>query len=148
MQTSKSQNNLDTDRDEKSLRSVSPFKAGLTCKCPKCGTGQLYAGMLDLKPSCDVCGFDLSKADPGDGPQVFVILILGALTAVLAFIIEAGFSPSPWFHAIFWTVFISGMGLLMLRIFKATLIALQFHHDAHEGNLDDHDQAEENDAVR
>jgi uncharacterized protein (DUF983 family) len=131
----RSQSNFDTDRDFSS-RSVSPFQAGVRFKCPRCGEGNLFNGLLELNTVCAVCGFDLSAADPGDGPQIFVILILGALTAVLAFLLQALFAPPPWFHAIFWTVFISGMGLLMLRIFKAVLIALQFYHDAREGNLD------------
>ncbi|UTW54908.1 DUF983 domain-containing protein [Kordiimonas sp. SCSIO 12610] len=135
MRADNSQKNTDADRDPVS-RSVSPFRAGALCKCPSCGEGNIFDGLLELRTQCMVCGFDLSEADPGDGPQIFVILILGALTAVLAFMIEAAFTPPAWFHVVFWTLFISGMGLWMLRVFKATLIALQFHHDAHEGNLD------------
>ena len=29
---------------------------GIACRCPRCGKGKLYAGFLNLRPSCESCG--------------------------------------------------------------------------------------------
>ena len=115
---------------------ASPFKTGLTCTCPACGKGALYHGMLDVRSQCSACGFDLSQADPGDGPAVFVIMVLGAITTVAAIIVEVNLHLPGWAHALIWPVFISVLGLYLLRVFKGILIALQYHHDARPGQLD------------
>lgn len=84
-----------TDRGASS-RSVSPYRAGLGAKCPSCGEGKLFENGLSVRQQCDVCGFDLSAADPGDGAQVFVILIMGALTALMGFIVVGALHWPLW----------------------------------------------------
>jgi len=113
---------------------VSPYKAGLSCTCPNCGVGPLYKNGLDLRNVCEECGFDLSAADAGDGAQVFVILILGALCAILGFLLTA-FKLPMWAIVVVLMVVIMAGTYWMLRVFKAMLVALQFHHDAREGAL-------------
>jgi uncharacterized protein (DUF983 family) len=127
-----------TDRGASS-RSVSPYRAGFGAKCPNCGEGKLFENGLAVRAHCDVCGFDLSAADPGDGAQVFVILIMGALTALLGFIVVGALHWPLWAVATSLFVFIMGGSIWMLRVFKALLIALQYHHDAREGALGDGD---------
>ncbi|WP_417451371.1 DUF983 domain-containing protein [Kordiimonas sp.] len=129
-------NNTETDRGQ-SFRSVSPYKAGLHARCPNCGEGKLFVNGLAVRDQCDICGFDLSGADPGDGAQVFVILIMGALSALLGFLVVGAFGWPLWAVAMTLFIFIVGGSVWMLRIFKALLIALQFHHDAREGSLRD-----------
>jgi uncharacterized protein (DUF983 family) len=107
---------------------VSPFAAGLGCKCPRCGRGRLFAGMLRVADKCEACGLDLAKHDSGDGPAVFVILILGFVVVGLALWVELAYEPPFWVHALLWVPFIVIGALLMLRPFKATLIALQYKH--------------------
>ncbi len=135
MASNEANKTLDADREPS--RSVSPFRTGLKCRCPHCGEGVLFDGTLDLAKSCDVCDADFTKADPGDGATIFVILTLGALLAVLAFLTHGIFAPPILFHAIVWPIFACFMGLWMLRVFKATLIALQFQYDAKEASLMD-----------
>ncbi|MFO0995653.1 MAG: DUF983 domain-containing protein [Alphaproteobacteria bacterium] len=113
---------------EPGLPPVSPFRAGLTCRCPACGRGRLFDGYLEIARRCEVCGLELSAQDSGDGPAVFVILILGFIVVGLALWTEVEFEPPFWVHAILWPPVILGGGLLMLRPFKATLIALQYRH--------------------
>jgi len=107
---------------------VSPFQAGLLCRCPRCGRGRLFEGVLRVRERCAVCGFDLRAHDVGDGAAVFVILILGFIVVGLALLVEARFEPPLWLHAVIWPVVIFGGAILMLRPLKATLIALQFQH--------------------
>jgi uncharacterized protein (DUF983 family) len=68
--------------------SVSPFKAGLTCSCPRCGGGKLFAGYLTLAPRCETCGLDYAFADSGDGPAVFVILFGGLIAMIAVLVVE------------------------------------------------------------
>ena len=107
---------------------VSPFLAGPMCRCPRCGRGGVFRGLLDVAAACGVCGLDLSAHDSGDGPAVFVILIVGALAVSLAFIVEMAFTPPIWAHLIYQAPFVLGASILFLRPLKATLIALQYRH--------------------
>jgi uncharacterized protein (DUF983 family) len=113
---------------------------GIACKCPRCGTGRLFAGFLTLKPKCDVCGLDYAFIDAGDGPAVFVIMIAGAIVVAAALIVEVKFKPPFWVHAALWLPLTLAVTLWPLRAIKSLLIALQFHHKAAEGRLIDHAQ--------
>lgn len=122
-----------------SAAAVSPFKAGLRQRCPRCGEGKLYEGMLAVRPECAHCGLDYSQVDTGDGPAVFVILILGFVVVALAFWVEFTFEPPYWLHAVLWTPLIFGGAIFMLGRFKGVLIALQYQNEAHEARVEDKD---------
>ena len=111
----------------------SPFRAGLACRCPRCGTGRLYRGFLSLRERCEVCGLDYAQADTGDGPAVFIILIVGAIVVFLAVMTEIWAMPPYWVHAVLWPPLILGLSLGLLRPMKALMIALQFRNQAGEG---------------
>jgi uncharacterized protein (DUF983 family) len=107
---------------------LSPLATALACRCPRCGKGKLYNGLLSVAPRCAVCGLDLAAQDAGDGPAVFVVLILGALVVGLAILVEVEFAPPMWVHLVLWTPVIFGGAILMLRPLKAWLIAMQYRH--------------------
>ncbi len=111
---------------------VSPLQAGLSCRCPRCGRGKLYKGVLTVREKCDVCGLDLSPHDSGDGPAVFVILILGPLVMPLVFWVEFTFEPPPWVHLIIWLPTIFILAILMLRPMKAILVAYHYKNLPHK----------------
>ena len=111
---------------------VSPLAAALASKCPRCGRGRLYSGYLTVAARCEACDLDLSAQDSGDGPAVFVILILGIVVVGLAIWVEAVFEPPLWLHAVLWFPFILGISLASLRPLKAYMIALQYKHRRHE----------------
>ena len=102
--------------------------AALRCRCPRCGEGRLFNGLLTIAPRCAVCGLDLAAQDAGDGPAVFVVLILGALVVGLAILVEIEFSPPLWVHLLLWTPVVIGGAIAMLRPLKAWLIAMQYRH--------------------
>jgi uncharacterized protein (DUF983 family) len=116
--------------------SVSPFKAGLTCSCPRCGGGKLFAGYLTLAPRCEACGLDYSFADSGDGPAVFVILFGGLIAMIAVLVVELVWRPSYWVHAAVGVPVVLAATLLPLRLIKSLLIALQFHHKAAEARVE------------
>ena len=108
----------------------SPFRTGLLARCPRCGEGPLFKGFVDVAPSCTSCGLDYAKVDSGDGPAVFVILILGFIVVFLALWVELKYEPPVWVHLVLWIPLILVGVLGMLRPFKATLVALQYRHKA------------------
>lgn len=106
---------------------------GLTCRCPRCGKGKLFAGFLTLRPCCDVCGLDFDFAETGDGASVFVILFAGLIVVGAALGVELEYQPPYWVHALLWGTLILIVTLGPLRLVKSLLIALQYHYGASEG---------------
>jgi len=107
---------------------VPTMRAALGCRCPRCGKGRLFTGLLKVRQACEVCGLDLSAQDAGDGPAVFAILFLGMLVVGLAALVEIKFSPPIWVHLLLWAPLILIGAIVMLRPLKAGLIALQYRH--------------------
>ena len=113
---------------------VSLLSAALRCRCPRCGEGKLYDGLLAVARQCPHCGLDLAAQDAGDGPAVFVVLLLGAVVVALAILVEILFSPPLWVHLVLWTPVILVGAIAMLRPLKAGLIGLQYRHRALGGD--------------
>ncbi|MBN8890993.1 MAG: hypothetical protein BGP12_22235 [Rhodospirillales bacterium 70-18] len=111
------------------------WQAALRCRCPRCGEGKLFAGLLAVRDTCAVCGLDLRAHDTGDGPAVLVILVLGAVVVGLAFWVEFTFEPPLWVHAVLWPVVTVPLAIALMRPLKAGLVALQFRHRASEMGL-------------
>ncbi len=110
-----------------------PVSAGLSGRCPSCGRGKLFAGYLTLAERCSACGADFSSADTGDGPAVFVILIVGALVVPAMLIVEVAFQPPYWLHLLLWVPLALALCLGLLRLAKGVLFCLQWRTSAHEG---------------
>lgn len=114
---------------------VSPFIAGVTCKCPRCGKGPLFFQLLNMREKCSSCGLDYKFVDTGDGPAVFAIFILGFFSMGAAMIAEFKFGVPWWGHVLLLGVAMPIFAVVLLRFLKATLIALQFKNKAEEGRL-------------
>jgi uncharacterized protein (DUF983 family) len=112
----------------KHFPAVPLLRAAFGCRCPQCGKGRLFSGVLSVRQACAVCGLDLSAQDAGDGPAVFVILMLGMLVVGLAALVEINFSPPIWVPLLLWAPLILIGAVAMLRPLKAGLIALQYRH--------------------
>ena len=113
-----------------------PLAAGLLGRCPNCGEGHLFEGFLQVSPRCEACGFDLAKADSGDGPAVFVIMVAGFLMAFGALFPEVAFSPPVWVHLVVWLPATLVICLVLLRPFKGAMLAAQFMNKASEARRD------------
>lgn len=114
--------------DSRRFAPVSLVRAALGCRCPRCGEGALFIGLLTVRPACPSCALDFSAEDAGDGPAVFVIFFLGLIVVGLAAFVELKFAPPIWLHLLLWTPLILVGAVLMLRPLKAGLIALQYRH--------------------
>jgi uncharacterized protein (DUF983 family) len=115
------------------MAKINPFLAGLACRCPNCGTGALFAGFLKLRERCESCGMDLSKADSGDGPVVFILLIVGAIGCFGILMHEVIYNPPVWVLLVLWLPLTALLSVLAMRPFKGVMVALQFHNKAGEG---------------
>ena len=107
-----------------------PLLAGLRGRCPNCGEGHLFEGFLSVAAACEACGYDLSKADSGDGPAVFVIMIAGFIVAFAALFTEFRFHPPVWVHLVLWLPATLGITLGLLRPLKGVMLAAQFMNKA------------------
>ena len=114
---------------------ISILQAALRCRCPRCGKGKLFRGLLTLQPACPVCGLDFGQSDTGDAGAVGVIMVLGAIIVALAFWVEFRFEPPLWVHAILWPAITVPLAVLIMRPVKAALVAAQFRHRASEMGL-------------
>ncbi len=125
-----------SDQDKALYPSVSSVSAGFKGVCPRCGQGRLFSGMLEPAKSCMNCRLDYSFIDSGDGPAVFVILILGFVILGLALAVEGAFSVPIWAHMLIWLPVTIVSCLWALRAGKGIMIALQYQTSAREGSLD------------
>ena len=115
---------------------IEPVSAGLKGRCPRCGEGRLFSGFLTVGKECHNCGLDYSFADAGDGPAVFVILIIGFIVVGLALWMEVSYNPPLWVHFLLWIPLTLVLSLVSLRLIKGVLIAMQYAKSAAEGRLD------------
>jgi uncharacterized protein (DUF983 family) len=109
-----------------------PFVAGLACRCPNCGKGPLFDGYLRVAERCGACGFDLRAADSGDGPAVFIILIVGFIACFGMLFTEIAYRPPIWVELAVWPLVGAALCFALLRPAKGLMLAMQFHNRASE----------------
>lgn len=124
------------DRDRAKYPPVDAVSVGLRGRCPRCGEGRLFSGFLKPADRCVNCGLDYGFADAGDGPAVFVILIIGFVLVGLALWLEINYGPPLWLHLAIWIPLATAMSLMLLRMLKGLMIALQYRNKAAEGRID------------
>ena len=111
------------------------MQAAVLGRCPRCGDGQLFHGYLHLAPRCGHCDLDYAMFDAGDGPAVFVILIVGAIVCGGALFVEFTYHPPYWVHAVLWIPTVALLTFALLRFTKSLLLVLQYKHKAGEGRI-------------
>ena len=102
------------------------WRVTLLCRCPRCGQGPLYQGLLTIRDRCPVCGLNLTGNDAADGAVVAVTLLLGTLLVILAFVVEFTLAPPLWVHALLWPAVGFPLAVAMIRPSKAFLVAQQY----------------------
>jgi uncharacterized protein (DUF983 family) len=109
---------------------LAPFVAGARGRCPNCGQGPLFAGFLSVLPRCGACGFDLASSDSGDGPAVFVILIVGFIAVFGAMFTAIAYNPPVWVPLVIWIPVAAVLSLALLRPMKGLMIAAHIRNRA------------------
>ncbi len=125
-----------TREDQALYAPLSPIATGMRGRCPRCGEGRLFEGFLTVAPKCQNCDLDFSFTDSGDGPAVFIMMIVGFIVVGLALVVEFTFHPPYWLHAVLWIPLVFGLSIGLLRPLKGLLIAQQYRHRAESGRLE------------
>jgi len=115
----------------------SAWAAGFRLRCPECGRGEVFASYLKFRDHCRACGADFKSADAGDGPAVFVILVVGAIVAPLLIILQFGLDLPGWLALGLTMVAAIVLCLALLPPFTSLLFALQWKHKAREATHED-----------
>ena len=102
--------------------------AALKSRCPRCGRGKLYRGLLKVREACGECGLELLPLEQGDGPASLSILLVGGLAGIGASVLDVRYQPSLWVHAAIWLPFVTVGSIVSLRWVKAALIAVQYRY--------------------
>ena len=66
--------------------------AGLRCRCPRRGKGELVAGFLTLQPRCEVCGLDYGLPIPATA-RPYSSFLAGFIVVGAALVTEAVYHP-------------------------------------------------------
>jgi uncharacterized protein (DUF983 family) len=122
--------------DQAPASGAAPSLAAATFEglCPRCGARTLFAGLARFAPACRSCGMDFASFNVGDGPAAFLILIVGAIVAVGAILLDQMTSPPWWVHLI-WVPVGAGLTIYGLRVGKAALVYQEYKHRAREGRI-------------
>ena len=115
---------------------VASFAAGMQADGARAAaSGKLFAGYHDAcQERCNRLRSRLSPSPtPGDGPAVFIILIVGFIVVGLALWVEIAYKPDYWVHAALWFPAVIGLSLLLLRPAKGILLCQQYARQAGEG---------------
>ncbi len=114
---------------------VSLPQAILSCRCPRCGRGNLFKGILAVHDHCPACDLDLWQSDTGDAGAVLIIILLGAIVGGLAIWTEFRFDPPWWLHALIWPVVTVPAAIFLMRLAKSAMIGMQYRHRSTEMGL-------------
>ncbi len=97
----------------------------------------MFGGFLKLAPVCSRCGHPLGQADSGDGPAVFVIIVVGFLMVFGALFTEIAYHPPVWVHLVVWLPLGAALCLGLLRPMKGLMVAAQIRNHAAQHRRDD-----------
>ncbi|MGD9816037.1 MAG: DUF983 domain-containing protein [Hyphomonadaceae bacterium] len=97
----------------------------------------MFQSYLKFRDRCRACGADFKAADAGDGPAVFVILIVGAIVTPLLIVLQFGLHLPGWLALALTFAATIALCLALLPPFKSLLFALQWKHKAREATHDD-----------
>src|SRR6476620_5563201 len=100
-----------------------PFTLGVRGRCPRCGSGKLFAGWLRLAQRCEVCGLDYSFADPADGSAFFAQSAGCLLAMAFALWVEFRYEPPLWVYLV---TTLPLLILLLLRPITGWLVCSQY----------------------
>jgi uncharacterized protein (DUF983 family) len=106
-------------------------------RCPRCGNGPLYSGLLGLRTECSSCQLDYRQFDTADGPAVFAMTIVGFLVVAGVLILELAVKPPIWLHVAIWLPLSIAACLAVLRPLKSALVFLEYKNSARQGDMQD-----------
>ncbi len=109
---------------------------GVKCRCPRCGKGKLFEGLLKFSKQCSICSLNYDFQDIGDGASIFVMFAVGILLVPIAILFQVSFNPPFWLHIFIWAPLLTLSCIFLLRPVKGILLALQYRYNAEESRFD------------
>jgi uncharacterized protein (DUF983 family) len=104
---------------------------GMRCRCPRCGTGELYRNYLKVVDECPSCDLELHHQRADDAPPYFTMFIVGHILVPLVFLVEVNWQPAWWVHLALWGPMAIVLSLWLLPVVKGAIIALQWKMGMH-----------------
>lgn len=97
---------------------------GLTLRCPNCGKGRLFAGYLNIRSPCTVCGTDNNIYPSDDFPPYLTILVSGHIIIPRFAITDTHDALPFWIEAGIWLPITLALCLAMLPVMKGATVGL------------------------
>ena len=107
---------------------IDTIRAGLLCRCPRCGRGPLFSGFLKVVDRCEACGFDFTRLNTGDGAAIFIMQIAGGIVVFGALFAMIAWDPPIWLLLMVTLPLVAGLSLGLMRPGKGVMIALQMRN--------------------
>lgn len=98
------------------------MRHGLLGRCPRCGTGKLFAGYLRVAETCSACGEPLGLYRAADGPAFVTMSVVGLLLVPILGFGFAFFRSDPLTLALVVTAGILAVTLVVLRLVKGAFV--------------------------
>lgn len=118
-------------------RRLPPVQTGLSGRCPECGEGQLFNGLLRYHESCAACNADFRDEDAGDGPAIFVIFAVGIFIIPMALAFHMLLNPPLAVTFVIWSAVIILSSLWLLRLMRGVMFNIAWQRNAREVRLQD-----------
>lgn len=114
------------------------LRRGFARRCPTCGEGRIFDGLLKVRDACPSCGEALHHQRADDAPPYFTILVVGHIVVPLALLLEQTAHPESWLHMALWIPLTLALTVALLPRIKGALIGLQWSQRMHGfGGADD-----------
>lgn len=105
----------------------------MAARCPVCGRGRLFAGVLKFRDRCNVCDADFTALeDAGDGPAVFVIFIVGIFIVPFPVLLSVLNGWPSWLSLGLFIPIIILVSVGLLRVLRAAMFTQQWKRKAVE----------------
>lgn len=107
------------------------LRRGLARRCPRCGEGRLFHGLLTVRHACGRCGLALDGHRADDAPPYLTILLVGHLVIPGVVATERWLAPTPPTTALIWAAVAVALVLALLPSVKGAIVGLQWAQGMH-----------------
>lgn len=99
---------------------------GLSCRCPACGRGRLFAGFLKVRDRCEDCGQELHHHRADDLPPYVIIFIVGHVVGTGILLTELDYDLPLALVLTLWPLVGLVLCLALLQPVKGAVVGLQY----------------------
>jgi len=102
------------------------MRNGFRRRCPRCGTGKIFSGLLKVRPSCSDCGLELHHHRADDLPPYLTIVIVGHVVVGSMLAGRQVLLLPETLQYVLWPGLALFMALALLSPIKGAVIGLQW----------------------